>query len=361
MNANTMLTAIAPATPHDASELTASWLTNVLRASGHLADERVETFRAEMWREKRLSHLFRLQVTYAPELALPERFVLKLSRADADSSTAHRRRWKEHEFYARVAPTMADPPVPRVYGAAHDVAGNRSFLLMADLSTSHSRPPSPLPPTPDQLRGDIDCLAAIHAWWWAHPDLGGVIAERDDGWIRDKAAVASRNLSRFMDDYEPHLPAVASEALKAACAGWPTILRRSAWSPLTVVHGDAHPWNFLTPLHAADTVTRLLDWEGWSIEPGPHDLASLLALHLPPTVRNELEGELIERYLQQLRGHGVDGYDFESCWADYRLAIARRMLSPVGMWSRGSQAHSWWPILERVSMAFHEHQCAEVL
>jgi hypothetical protein len=66
-----------------------------------------------------------------------------------------------------------------------------------------------------------------------------------------------------------HLPQGTREALETAAAAWPTMLQRTAVLPLTIVHGDAHPWNFLTPLTVGDGRTCLLDWEGWSIEPVP--------------------------------------------------------------------------------------------
>lgn len=341
--------------------MTADWLTRELRDAGYLLAGSVVALEVEPWREKRLSRLYRLRATYDRAGWLPSSYVMKLSRPDATSSTASRRRWKEHEFYHQVAPAMEHPPIPRQFSAAHDAPRQRSHLLLDDLSESHARPPAPLPPTLEQARGDVDCLASIHAWWWAHPELADVAAERHEGWRVGRTAATRRNLARFMDDYERHLPATVHVALETACAGWPAILRRSAAAPLTVVHGDAHPWNFLTPLDPNDAETRLLDWEGWSIEPGPHDLASLLALHLPGDVRHAHEDELLERYLLRLQGLGVSGYGPDACRLDYRLAVARRVLSPVGMWARGSQARSWWPILERVSAAFHDLSCEEVL
>ena len=141
----------------------------------------------------------------------------------------------------------------------------------------------------------------------------------------------------------------------------PTILRRTTTLPLTIVHGDAHPWNFIMPLTADDRRTCLLDWEAWSIEPGPLDLASLIALHLPVRERQALEHELVERYSFQLRQRRVVGYDLALCWDDYRRAIVRRVFSPVGLWSRGSPARAWWPALEHMTAAYHDLNCEELL
>lgn len=340
-------------------DLSAAWLTAALRDGGHLPAGEVSTLAVELWQGKRFSNLYRLQATYSQDVPAPTSFILKLARRDDVAPLTSRRRWKEHEFYARVAPVMADPPVPRLYAAAYDADTGYAHLLLEDLSATHWGPPSPLPPTPEQLRDDVASLAEIHTWWWDHPDLGAVPAERDEAWIATRTAGIHRRLERFLAEYGDYLPQSARSALKTAAAAWPAILRRSADMPLTVVHGDAHPWNFLTPHESTSGRTCLLDWEGWSIEPGPHDLASLIALHLPVGERRRLEDELLERYVARLHERGVVGYDLSACRDDYRRAIARRVLSPVGLWSRGANARSWWPALEHISAAFHDLRCEE--
>jgi aminoglycoside/choline kinase family phosphotransferase len=345
----------------DRSEITAAWLTAALQETDALPEGAIASLSVTRLRSKALSDLYQLQVTYTEPVATPTRFVLKLARRDAISSTANRRRWKEHEFYAQVAPVMDNPPIPQPYVAAYDPRAQRSHLLLADLTSTHWGTPAPLPPTPDQLRGDVDCLAAIHAVWWEHPDLIPAATERDETWIAAKTAGTQRRLEEFLAEFGAYLPAAIVSALETVAAAWSTILQRSAVMPLTVVHGDAHPWNFLTPLATDTGRTCLLDWEGWSIEPGPHDLASLIALHLPVSERCMWEDELLERYIGRLREGGVVSYDLTRARDDYRRAVARRVLSPVGLWSRGTEARSWWPALEHITAAYHDLRCEEVL
>jgi aminoglycoside/choline kinase family phosphotransferase len=342
-------------------DITASWLTSVLYATGDLTDGKVARLSIDRWRGKALSDLYRLEARYSRDTTAPGSFILKVARAGQTSPIAKNRRWKEHEFYTRLAPLMDDPPVPRPYAAAFDAAKQRSHLLLEDLTQTHRSPPAPLPPTPDQLRGAVECLAQIHASWWNHPDLSAGAVERDEAWIKERTASTERRLTRFLASFGDHLPQATRAALAGAAAAWPAIVRRTSTLPLTVVHGDAHPWNFLNPIAPGDGRTCLLDWEGWSIEPGPHDLASLIALHLPVSERQALEQELVERYGVQLRERGVVGYEQTTCWDDYRRASARRVLSPVGLWSRGSAARAWWPALEHITAAYHDLRCQEVL
>lgn len=340
--------------------VTADWLTAALRAAGRLVHGEVESLHIEHWRGKPQSDLYRLHATYVRGSAAPSDFILKVSKPGAPAR-ARLRRWKEHEFYARVAPAMRDAPVPAVYDAAYAADSGQAHLLMEDLTASHTRPPAPLPPTLAQAREAIDCLASIHAVWWAHPDLTGVTAARDDAWTETRTASTRRNTEQFLAEFGDYLPSSTRTALETVSAAWPSLLRRAASPPLTVVHGDAHPWNFLTPHDPRRDRTRLLDWEGWSTEPATTDLASLLALHLPISSRSALEDELLTRYVQRLREQHVNDYDLRACRDDYRRSVARKVLAPVGMWSRGSQTRTWWPVLERVTAAFHDLRCEEVL
>ena len=345
----------------DQRGITARWLTSTLRANGTITDAKVRTLNVAPFQTKALSDLYLLQVTHSQEIDAPGSYILKVACKGQASPTARRRRWKEHEFYATVAPVMIDPPVPKPYASVYDAVAQRSHLLLADMTKTHWHPPAPLPPTPEQLRGAVDCLAEIHAHWWGHPDLHMVTSERNAQWIEARAKGINDRLNRFLAEFDRHLPRSMVIALGAVAAAWPGILIRTAEMSLTVVHGDAHPWNFLTPNDGDAGRVCLLDWEGWSIEPGPHDLASLIALHLPVSERRAIEDELLERYATRLNDGGVVDYAAGSCRDDYRRAIARRVLSPVGLWSQGAHARTWWPALEHITQAYHNLRCEDVL
>src|SRR3954454_15115892 len=158
--------------------ITERWLTALLREAGELEDGEVRSVSADLWRNKSLSRLYKLKVSYTKEVPLPPRFVLKVSIPRSRETMARRRRWKEYEFYANVAPAMVNPPIPRPYATSFDPHTLQSILLLEDLSDSHTRPPTPLISPPPDLHQSLDCLAAIHAWWWTHPDLMDVTLGR---------------------------------------------------------------------------------------------------------------------------------------------------------------------------------------
>jgi hypothetical protein len=345
----------------DHRHLTAEWLTGALRDGGVLDRGRVASVRVERWRSKPLSELLRLQVTYSPGApAAPASLVAKVSKPGPASRRAARRGWKENRFYTLVAPHMADPPVPVCYGAAHDPARGRSHLLIEDLSESHDRPPRGLPPTPEQAGQDVDCLAAVHGRWWNEPDLVRAVGLRDGRWYERRIAATADVHARFDAAVGPHLPAATRALLAEVAASHPALLRRHARAALTVAHGDAHCWNFLTP-RASGGRPCLLDWECWDVEPGTKDLAALMALHWYPDLREALERPLLERYHRGLQAHGVEGYGWAACWTDYRFAVAERMLSPLYQWHRGRPVDAWWPNLARITAAYRDLGCAELL
>jgi AraC-like DNA-binding protein len=104
---------------------------------------------------------------------------------------------------------------------------------------------------------------------------------------------------------------------------------------LTIIHGDAHTWNFLFP-RAGDGPAFLIDWQLWHVDLGVRDLAFLMALHWYPSRRRELELPLIRYYYQALLAHEVANYDFDELWLDYRRCVVRNLTFPIIIWNRGN-------------------------
>lgn len=86
---------------------------------------------------------------------------------------------------------------------------------------------------------------------------------------------------------------------------------------LTIIHGDAHSWNFLFP-RSGSGPAYLIDWQLWHVDVGARDLAFFMALHWYPNRRRELEASLIERYHEALLAYGIANYSLDDLWLDYR-------------------------------------------
>ncbi|HET7092049.1 MAG TPA: hypothetical protein VFI22_01190, partial [Thermomicrobiales bacterium] len=148
----------------DRSAITREWLAETLRAAGALRGNLAAIEIAPL-RLKSFSELLRVEIAYAPGAAgdRPASVVVKLARAGPATTTMRRRRHKEHEFYAAIAPAMADSPAPRVFAAGWDAATGRSHLVLEDCSTSHAPTPRGMPPTRAEAEAAVDRLAATHA------------------------------------------------------------------------------------------------------------------------------------------------------------------------------------------------------
>jgi aminoglycoside phosphotransferase (APT) family kinase protein len=129
---------------------------------------------------------------------------------------------------------------------------------------------------------------------------------------------------------------------------------------LTIVHGDAHSWNFFLPRAGGESV-RLLDWEGWSIDIATDDLAYMMAMLWYPDRRRRMERSLLDRYHTALLAHGVRGYDRQALDEDYRLSALWLILRPVSQAANNIPARVWWNNLERIFMAVDDLDCRELL
>ena len=122
----------------------------------------------------------------------------------------------------------------------------------------------------------------------------------------------------------------------------------------TLVHGDAHPWNFLLPADPGRSCI-LLDWQVWGIDFGSADLAYLMALHWFPERRRRFERSLVEVWRQALADCDIN-VDAASAWEDYRFSAAG-LLARVVVYSAVIPAAIWWPHLERAFLAFDDLDC----
>jgi len=360
-----------PATIAGPEQVTPGWLTSVLRGKGHLLQGSVASVREV---DRRLSihtwfaALSFLEVCYAVPVppSTPRRLVLKVAKPGLEpDELAYGGR--EVTFYTTFAPIMHDPPLARCYDAAYDRGTGSSHLLLEDLSSTHAQLEPPLPPSHPQCEGLVEALADVHAFWWEHPQA---LAE-----IGDHTGVEILNLpytmdeteqiwSAFVDHVGDRLSLARRRTYERVLSSWPPsglLGRLDRRRCLTLVHGDAHAWNALYPLHPAHNRVRLIDWHEWGVNVGTNDLAEMISLWWYPGRRARLERFLLQRYHKRLLARGVPSYDWATCWDDYRRSVIRLLLSPVWMQAEGRPAALWWPMLERLNLAFLDLECLELL
>ena len=134
---------------------------------------------------------------------------------------------------------------------------------------------------------------------------------------------------------------------------------------LTLVHDDAHVWNFLLARNPQQDPSYLVDWEQWGVSAGPHDVAYMIGLFWYPERRARMEVDLVRTYHRRLLEYGVTGYPWDACWHDYRLFAIRNLLVPLWAWARAQRlGRRWgfhrWMQIEKAMLAFQDLACAEL-
>lgn len=224
----------------------------------------------------------------------------------------------------------------------------------------------PLPPTRSQCESIVWAQATFHAAWWGHPLLSTVAG----GW-RDQSAFErmfktfAEQFARFVDQYGETVPSERRDLYQRLHDQAPRLLARYySHLNLTVIHGDAHPWNFFLPQDGGVKNVRLIDWEAWSIDTATDDLALayMMAMLWYPDLRRRMERSLLDFYHDALFENGVSTYSRQAHDEDYRLSVLWLITRPVVQamaWH--IRPGVWWNNLERIMLAVDDLGCRELL
>jgi hypothetical protein len=337
------------------SPLSAETLSRWLRSLGTLSRGTVADVHVELEHETPISKLVFLTATYSADAPdLPRRLVVKSplsSPALSDESN-------EMQFYRQLAPILGTPPAIRCLATIEDT----NTIVLEDLRATHDHPPWPLPLSRVQSELALDALIRLHAKWWESPTLGH---------SADKLHTPE-SLKSTVHGIAAHLPAFIDSLGDALTAEARNVYERVFSSPLrpwmrltdprglTIIHGDAHAWNFLFP-RSGKGLAFLFDWQLWHVDVAARDLAFLMALHWYPNRRREIERPLLQYYYEGLLAQGCGDYTFDELWLDYRRSVVRNLTFPIILWSRGTKPESWWHRLECALAAYRDLGCDELL
>ncbi len=317
-------------------KLTASWLSDVLRASGHLGSASVTDVHVAPLGTGQMCDSVRLTLSYDRRGMAPTSLVAKLPSGDAATrETAKSLRSYEIEvrFYQQLA---AQLPVntPSVIYADIDVESSSFVLVLQDMAPA--RPG-------DQLQGcspvvaklAVDELVKLHAPRWDDPTLSSL------EWLSGDVEARRQFLlmllpslwDGFRQRYGAHLGTEihrAGDALFSRLEAYLTADTR----PWSIVHGDYRLDNLLFDPRPHGTGVAVVDWQTCTHGPALQDVAYFIGAGLHPGERRTVEQELVQGYHAGLQAGGVGGYSWARCWRDYRrgtwlglvMAVAASML-----------------------------------
>jgi hypothetical protein len=340
-------------------QVTPEWLTATLHQAGALNDAVVEQVEMETSRPFG-AVISKLKLYYSDSADAPDSLFLKLANPEIHKQWPERGQ-REVEFYKAIpAADYGRLPLPQCYAAAF--SGEGFHLLLDNLADSHQILQHPFPPSEAQAEQAVDALAKLHAYWWDDKHLG----------VDMGRTAYQKTVFNGDEDYFGAFADFLGEALwdkrrayfERALAAAPILHERLHQGNLTLIHGDAHAWNFLYP-HQPEQGAVLVDWEAWDADVGVFDLAYLITLFWFPAHRARLEEKLVRGYHAKLVEYGVTGYGWDDCWYDYRHSVIRLLFRPVWWWREHADEsfwpELWWPRLERVLCAFEDLHCEELL
>lgn len=297
------------------------WLTDCLRANG-FGEARVRAVAARRFGTGQTGGCARLELAYAdPACPAPATLVAKfpsdndLSRSSAVAMGIYRR---EVEFYRDVAPRLSIR-LPRCYFVDADDAGEHFLIIMEDLAPAEPG---------DQIRGCSPAtvraavleLVGLQAPTWLDAELGQRFAEPEDGFFSDMYALYRRMLPVFVERFAARLDEAELAIIKRLGDSPNAPLFQEVGRPFCLEHRDYRPDNMMFDLRGETPLVTVLDWQGMRTGRPLNDVALCLAGSLAPEQRRACEESILRAYHDALCKAGVDGFNWDQCWHEYRRA-----------------------------------------
>ena len=313
--------AVSPLPPMPAG-LTPAWLTQALWDNGVLAqDVAIEALEVRQVGEGvgMMSELSRLVPTYAgPGDGAPASFIAKYP----SQNPTNRQIAMDFNLYEREVRYFAelDRLTTAVCPATYltELDGDNFIILMEDLADYR---------VGDQIVGAtlaetelaIDELAKLHAAFWEKVDgiawIPHVCGSQHARNMQMGTVSGWGQMVSVFGDYlsEPVLAARAD--IQRSVAPLQAFLDRP---PITLAHGDFRMENLLYGTAPEHHPMAIIDWQGPLLGRGLQDVTLLLGQSTQTEVRRRHERALLERYVDGLARLGVEGYDVDEAWQDYR-------------------------------------------
>jgi len=303
------------------TDVTPGWLTERLREHGH-PDAEVRSFSATRIGTGQIGLCIRYELDLVCGGAdAPRSLVGKFPSEDPVSRSTGvqlRNYLKEVRFYQSLQHRL-DIATPRCYHAEIVGEGPEFMVLLEDLRPAVQG---------DQLQGcdaavaraAVLQLVGLHAPSWNDGSLRGV------DWIGEPSTASGAMLQGlyasllpgFLHRYGPRLERDEAEIIARVATARHSPLFAALEVPFSLVHVDYRLDNLLIDGRAAPPRVAVVDWQSITLGRPLSDVAYFLGAGLLPENRRPVEEDIVRAYHEALCGRGIGGYDWASCWRDYR-------------------------------------------
>ena len=225
---------------------------------------------------------------------------------------------KEVCFYQQLQDRL-QIKTPKCYFAEIIDQGPEFFLLLEDLAPGEQG---------DQLLGcdpmvakaALTELVGLHAPSWCDQSLRGLT------WLRDEALAQSSatmdmyraQLDGFIERFAPHLTEDEQWIIKQVGAVESSPLASNFPEVFALIHVDYRLDNLMIDRSNGGCKITALDWQSITLGAPMNDVAYFVGAGLEPEVRRPVEEDLVKGYYQDLINAGVQDFDWETCWQNYR-------------------------------------------
>jgi aminoglycoside phosphotransferase (APT) family kinase protein len=321
-----MVSAGTASIPGGIDDLTAHWLTDVLRTDAGLVAATVTDVRVEQIAQDTgfSALLYRLHLNGDD---VPATLIAKLpaqseARGAMELLGGYRR---ELAFYQHVA-GRAPIATPRVY-AARMAEDSVDFVLLLEDLLAWENADHLAGLSMNRARLCVEQLAGLHAW---SSELANVPAlasfpSIDTPITRDLLVPAfAPGWQLYRDNcassVPPSVAMFAERFAERAVTALPALTERDM-----LLHGDIRADN----LFFDGDRMKVLDFQLAARGCGAADIAYLITQGLPSEAREGHDETLVREYLDHLAAQGVTDYTFDDAWRHYRFAAVYLMLLPV--------------------------------
>lgn len=260
---------------------------------------------------------------------------IKTAKSDSDNNPYHEMSMKEGLFYKFLGDCPnADVPVPRCFDAYVNKESHAFVIVLADVADHYKVPDDTDLANKDVWFSCAESLARLHAAFWnalqENGDEWAVRSEEDiEAEIRTNHEHLQVFLNRFQDSFDERTITIFNHAMTINDICIREHNRRTAAkSNITICNGDSHIYNFMLSKDR-DNKPVMVDFQFWGPGLGTGDLAHLTRVNFPDAFKKGTQLELVKRYYDTLLKQGVEGYSWDTCINDYRMAVAAMVLIPV--------------------------------
>lgn len=314
-----------------AADLTPQWFMQTLGQHPMLNGRAVKDVHTETVGTGQMGHVVRATLSLDGPGEPLLSFVVKMASTNADSlrmCQALNIYESEVRFYQEIAPHIT-MRIPACHFAGFDAASGMFTLVMEDASAFAKPGDALVGGTVDQAALSINALAGLHAPLWNPKPL------QQQAWLDHQRTVRLFSslpagmdlfLDRFGHGFTTEQVALIQRVVPNA-KYWAEQWR----SPTVVVHGDYRLDNMLFGTTPDAPPLIVIDWQSVCLGPPMVDAAYCLGAGLSTKDRRANERHLIREYHERLVSAGVEDFDFNACWNNYRQFSLYGLIMNVGI------------------------------